>query len=293
MHKIIDKYSVKMTKLILSDLWFEDSIESDSLEKLTKDIIVKPILSLNKGVTEIKITHAGTDLDPAFEVDQWLGYNYPTLIYHHGNNERPFDYGKTSKNTFKTILYPNLSSIQGNIITIRAPFHAGTLKKFTSKMRNLSNFTSMIAASTNLVEQLVQNLKNNNSPKITIIGLSLGGWVTNLHRSMYNSANQNIPIFAGAALDRIFVDSYYKKLVHDQALSNRKVLFDALNFEAMFNSVTDMNLFPVLAKYDQYIQYEQQKTCYSNYPIVLLEKGHITGALDRRSLFKHILNHIQ
>lgn len=215
------------------------------------------------------------------------------MIYHHGNNERPFDYGKTSKNTFKTILYPNLSSIQGNIITIRAPFHAGTLKKFTSKMRNLSNFTSMIAASTNLVEQLVQNLKNNNSPKITIIGLSLGGWITNLHRSMYNSANQYIPIFAGAALDRIFVDSYYKKLVYDQALLNRKVLFDALNFEALFNSVTDMNLFPVLAKYDQYIQYEQQKTCYSNYPIVLLKKGHITGALDSKSLFKHILNHIQ
>lgn len=39
MHKIIDKYSVTMTKLILSDLWFEDSIESDSLEKLTKDIM--------------------------------------------------------------------------------------------------------------------------------------------------------------------------------------------------------------------------------------------------------------
>ena len=53
-----------------------------------------------EGTFEVRaVTPAGI-LDPAFKVEKWLGTGHPTIIYHHGNNERPFDYGKAAKTPF-------------------------------------------------------------------------------------------------------------------------------------------------------------------------------------------------
>lgn len=292
MHEFLDKYSVAMTQLILKDKWFESSLESDSLIELTKKINMEAIKSLQPSITELEVKYNGSSFDPAFEVIKWLGYDYPTLIYHHGNNERPFSYKKTSKNTFKSIIYPHVDTLNCNIITIRAPFHNGTLKEFTTLMKDLSNFTAMIAISTNLIEQIIVHLKSNQSPKVTVVGLSLGGWIVNLHRSVYNTAHQYIPIFAGASLDSLFTDSFYKKLVSEEAILERSHLHDILNFEKNFKLVKEANVFPVLAKFDQYIDYTTQKESYSSYPVVVLNKGHITGALDSTRLYNHIQNYI-
>ena len=50
------------------------------------------------------------DLDPAFRVEKWFGADYPSVIYHHGNNERPFDYRKRAKNSFMNIFVKERAS---------------------------------------------------------------------------------------------------------------------------------------------------------------------------------------
>ena len=65
----------------------------------------------------------------------------------------------------------------------------------------------LLSVSVKLIEALVQYLKSEGNGKIMVLGISLGGWVTNLHRSFYNSADIYVPIFAGAALGEVFVTS--------------------------------------------------------------------------------------
>lgn len=292
MHTFLDKYSVFMTSLLIKDKWFEQSTQSQSLIELCHQIDVSKIYSLEENTVELDVIFENTLLDPAFQVVQWLGYEYPTIIYHHGNNERPFDYRLSSKNTFRSILYTVRQEVKANLITIRAPFHTGTLKQFTSKMKDLHHFTQMIATSTNVIQSLVQHLKEQNCPKVVIVGLSLGGWVSNLHRSVYNSADVYIPIFARAALDSLFTKSYYAKLVSETAIVKPQVLKEVLNFEQQFSLISTKNIYPLLAKYDQFIEYSVQKSIYDDYDISTIEKGHITGALAATDIRQHILSAI-
>jgi len=47
-------------------------------------------------------------------------------------------------------------------------------------------------------------------------------------------------------------------------------------------------VFPLLSRYDQFIQYERQKGIYLPENITVLEKGHITGSMDFKALREHI-----
>ena len=49
------------------------------------------------------------------------------------------------------------------------------------------------------------------------------------------------------------------------------------------------NLFPLLGKYDQFIDYNVQKESYKGYPLKAMECGHVTGALSTKILKEHIL----
>jgi hypothetical protein len=292
MNAFLDKYSVAMTSLLIKDKWFEKSLSSKHLIDRCLEI---PVVKVDKLKEEVKETNTyvnGVAFDAAYAVVKWLGYDFPTIIYHHGNNERPFDYRMSSKNTFKSVLYSEREKIQANLITIRAPFHQESLKTFTSKMKHLELFTGMLAVSTNLIEGLVSHLKAHSCPRVMVTGLSLGGWVVNLHRSVYNTADVYVPIFAGAALDRLFKDSYYRKLVSFQALENESALADVLNLEEAFKKISTKNVYPLLAKEDQFIEYEVQRHSYDSDNLKTINKGHITGALASAELREHILAHL-
>jgi hypothetical protein len=220
----------------------------------------------------------------------WLGPTYPTIIYHHGNNESPFHYGIGSKNTFKSILYKNKDEIDANLISLRAPYHNNGLKYYFKKMGRLSEFTAMLSTSVNLVESLVQLLRNRGCSRVAVSGLSLGGWVTNLHRSFYNTAQVYIPIFAGASLGELFLTSCYQKLVSDLAKENPEKIRACLNFVEDFRNIEEDNVCPLLAKFDQIIEFNVQSQCYEKHKIAVINKGHITGALSSEELRKHILS---
>lgn len=292
MHAFIDKYSVAMTALLMKNYrWFSDSVDSPGFQNQLSDIAMTLPLIEGEGVYELEATSSVGSLDPAFHVVKWLGPEYPTIIYHHGNNETPFHYGIGSKNTFQSILYKNKDEIDANLISLRAPYHNNSLKYYFEKMSKLSEFTTMLSTSVNLVESLVQMLRNSGCERVAVSGLSLGGWVTNLHRTFYNSAHVYIPIFAGASLGELFLTSCYRQLSSDLAKGNPEIIRACLNFDQEFKRIQKENVYPLLAKYDQIIEFNVQSLCYERQQLAVINKGHITGALASKELREHILRH--
>jgi len=267
--------------------FFSQSIKSESFESLVNAVSVPEIEISGEGTFDLTTETTGGSLEVAYRVEKWLGDDYPTLIYHHGNNERPFDYRKGAKNTFLNIFVRGRDAFKINLIVVRAPFHDLSLKEYQEKMTDLKNFMNMIAASVKVNEALIRALQGD-QPVLTS-GISLGGWVTNLHRSIYNTSAIYIPLLAGSFLGELFLCSKYKRLAGQLALQQPDQVRELLNFDKTFNKVSEMNVFPLLARYDQYIEYEVQRESYVGMAVKTIEAGHVTAAVSASELRAHIL----
>ncbi len=293
MHAFLDKYSVTMTSLLMKNhLWFNHSIESPSYKEILDSIDLQLPKISKEGIYEVPATCSVGFIDPAFEVIQWIGSDVPTLIYHHGNNEQPFSYKPWSKNTFRSIVLKNKEHFKTNIINIRAPFHNNGMGFYLEKVGDLATFTAMLCGSTALLEALVQYLESKGNAPIMLSGLSLGGWVVNLHKCFFDTADVYVPMLSGAALDQLFTSSYYKKLTSKQAKEHPDVLMQVLNFEKEYSACNLKNVYPLLARFDQFIVYETQSLCYGKTPVKILKKGHITAALSSDLLHDHLVEHL-
>lgn len=270
--------------------FFAQSIQSPSWEEQVAGVDLTIPSVEGEGIYEIKAKTLVGELDPAFRVARWKGSEYPTIIYHHGNNERPFDFKKGAKNTFFHIFLRSAKMPEANLIVVRAPFHNCPLKYYQEKMLELSNFMAMIATSVKLNEELIRQVRKISSQTILTTGISLGGWVTNLHRAIYNTSTAYAPIMAGTLLGELFLQSKYRKMSSSLALNSPEVIRKTLNFNSLFGKQNTPNVFPLLARYDQFIEYEVQKESYKDYPLKTIENGHITGALNTRELRNHLLS---
>jgi len=291
-HILFDKLTVAIASTALGkNRFFSESIESPGYQEYLEDITLS-VPSLEEGIHEAEAKTSNETLDTAYYVAQWKGWDYPTIIYHHGNNERPFDFSRLAKNSFKNIFMDPSEPIDANLIAIRAAFHHSTLKAYQKKITHLSNFMAMLAASTQLTEALVDELRKKTDSQVIVSGISLGGWATNLHRTFYNTADAYVPLLAGAALDHLFTDSPYRKMGGQLARNNPQQIKNTLNFENAFRKVSDDNVFPLLGRYDQYIQYTRQKEAYRQDRINILNTGHVTSFLAGKNLRAHILNQL-
>jgi len=289
-HIFLDRLTATVASATLGkNKFFSESVESPGYKEHLEDVSLS-VSSLEKGIHELQAGTSSGKMDPAYYVAQWKGKGYPTIIYHHGNNERPFDFSRFAKNSFKNIFMDSKEPIDANLIAIRAPFHNASLKEYQKKINHLSNFVGMLSVSVRLVEEIIHRLKDQGIAPVLISGISLGGWITNLHRSYYNTADVYVPLLAGAALDHLFTDSVYRKMGGRIARENPEKIQAILNFEEDFQKITDDNVFPLLGRYDQYIQYKRQKKSYTTANIKVLKTGHITGFLAAKELKNHILS---
>lgn len=187
------------------------------------------------------------------------GATAPTLVFHHGSGDIPYH------RRFKRILRaagPDGDALPGvNLIATPSPYNR-TRREYFSAIRDLRRFATLIAGSTVLIEGIRQALPGSSS--FVVSGISLGGWVTNLHHACFDTAQEYRPIFAGAALDALFTDSAYSALTSRRALADR--------------------VFPLLARYDQYISLERQGGIYLPENVTIAEKGHVTGTADNQTL---------
>ena len=234
---------------------------------------------------EIISLRAGTltgELKARYRIAQWKGKEYPTIIYHHGASEIPFDYG------FKKIFPYKKMKIDTNLILIQAPFHASR-SAFKRGMATLENYTAMIATSIQVIEKLIEEIKEINKKAINISGSSLGGFITNFHHIYYNSADNYIPLLAGLNMYDALFESIYSKSVSEPDIKTKNKLSEIFNLADEFASLDNSNVYPLLAKHDQLVRYEIQKKSYNVCPVSTFNSGHATGALAAKRLREHIL----
>jgi hypothetical protein len=291
-HVFLDTFTASMGRMIKDKKkFFANSTNSSSFNEYLQSLqITLPASIDNQDTYQLSFETEHGPIDMAFRVEKWIDYDHPTLIYHHGNNERPFDYSKKSKNTFRSIFVNARDEFDINIIVVRAPFHTLSLSKYQQSMTDLSNFMIMISSSVKLNESLILHLKKKNDAQTITCGISLGGWCTNLHRSFFNSSTLYIPLLAGTFLGDLFVHSKYRNFVSKNALQNYEKIQHLLNFNDDFQKVTQKNVFPLLARHDQFVRYDIEKTSYKNYPLSSLESGHVTGSLNSKGIRNHIKN---
>ncbi|MBN1763525.1 MAG: hypothetical protein JW878_10730 [Methanomicrobia archaeon] len=289
-HAILDIITVSLSGAALrSHKFFSRSIECPSLvEHLDNTVVQLPEIA-GQGKYEVGADTLVGNLDPAFYITQWKGDEYATILYHHGSNERPFDFRRGSPTTFKNIFLRTKQPIQANLIALCAPFHRTSITYYVTKLGDLANFVAMLSVSVKVIDELVLYLKQRQCPRVMVSGISLGGWITNIHRAYYNTADVYVPLLAGAALGDIFTTSIYRKMTGRLAQENPAVLRRVLDFENAFKQVETDNVYPLLARHDQIIRYDRQRPCYGERRITTLEKGHVTAALVPGDLRAHIL----
>ncbi len=273
--------------------FFAKSIESPTLQEQIACIELSIPSIDTEGIFDVNAKTPAGKLDPAFCVAQWKGNDYPTIIFHHGNNERPFDFKKGAKNTFWQIFINTPEKLDVNLIVVRAPFHNCTLKEYQNSMVELGNFAAMIATSAKINEELIMQIRKISLKPIITSGISLGGWVTNLHRAVYNTSTAYAPLMAGTYLGELFLKSKYRKMVSGIAHHNPETIRKVLNFNRVFENKNTTNVFPLLARYDQFIEYDLQRKSYNGYPLNTIETGHITGAINSNVLRKHVIHVLQ
>jgi hypothetical protein len=211
----------------------------------------------------------------------WAGGDKPSLIFHHGSGENKY----TAR--LRKIL-PRTVQSGMNILAVSVPYNRN-MKEYLHAIGSLERFAFLLASSVRLFESLGLWLREQGKGTITASGISLGGWITNLHFSIYDSLDEYRPIFAGAAVEHLFTNTVYRKMATPEARKNPEVLRKVLNFEDLFLSRDRRKVFPLMARYDQFIRLERQSRIYLPDQITIIDKGHITGAMDVKSLREHLL----
>jgi hypothetical protein len=240
---------------------------------------------------EVTVTTLGGPLTVGLLLGHDAGAEAPVIVTHHGNNERAFDLGRRSKNFLnRALLEPTPPA--ATLVLLRAPFHAGSLREYTAASGDLRTWMGMLAASVSTMDAVVDRYGRAGGVPTILTGSSLGGWVVNLHRAFRNSADLYVPMLAGAHLGRQLVESTYRWMVSREALRHADELRALLDFEVPF-TVTDRNVAPLLARYDQYARLDHQLGGYGDTPVALLDTGHVGAALASAALRGHVVRQLE
>jgi len=283
-HGLIDTVAISAGALFFPG-YFRNKVESVSFEEHLKGISLKvPELNDEKEYN-IKTSTLVGELDAAVRLVQWKGTEYPTVIYHHGAMEIPYDYG------FKNIFPLNKVAVPVNLFLIRAPFHTQR-KSFMKGMVATENWLAMMAVSIQVIEQVIGQVRSKSDQQILLGGTSLGGFVSNLHHIHFNSADVYTPLLAGLAMHDTFLYSVYRKAVDKFPKSQPELMTRLFDFQPAFEQSGHQHnhVFPLLGKYDAIVRFEVQRDSYAGLVVETMEKGHTTGALSYEALRKHMLD---
>lgn len=289
-HELVDIGTVRASALLLRDSkFFARSLDSRPLVEVANESEAGVDGLRSAGEQTVPVDTPMGTFEAAYMPWQWRGPDYPTLIYHHGSGERPFDFGRFSSNSFRRVVAAADEAIPANVVVVRAPFHDGSNTEYARAMGDLENFVGMLAASVALIDALATRATDRTSSPVLASGISLGGWAVNLHRACFDTVDRYAPIFAGDALGEMFVSSVYRKMIAGPAQRRPEHLREVLDFTEEFRAVGAANCAPLLARYDRIIEYDRQRPAYAGTPLSVLDTGHVTGSLATDRLRNHIL----
>ena len=295
-HELIDVATIRLSGVLLGEAkFFARSVDALPLVDVTTET-TPPVDEVGDpstaGRCDVVVETPLGEFETAYLPWQWLGPEYPTLVYHHGSGERPFDVGRFSTNSFRRLFLGQEEDLPVNLIAVRAPFHDGSSREYARAMGDLNNFVGMLAASTGLLDALTERIADRTDGPVVLSGISLGGWAVNLHRACFESADRYVPLFAGAALGEMFVSSVYRYMTADAARRRPSRLRRLLDFDDAFRAVEADDCAPLLGRYDRIIEYDCQRPSYTGMSLAVLNRGHVTGALAAATLREHVLGGI-
>lgn len=262
--------------------FFREGIEAVPLREMPEGVELDFSPAEKEGEYSVPVRYGDIEGIARYSLLNWAGKKAPGLVFHHGSGE--INYTQRIRKIFQREKHSRI-----NVIAVSIPFNR-SIKEYLYGIGSLGRFSFLLASSVRLTESLGVWLKNLGSEKIAVSGISLGGWITNLHYSVYGSLDEYRPIFAGAALDHLFTDTVYKEMSASPAQEHPEIIKEVLNFEDAFRAKNANTVFPLLARYDQFIRFERQKEIYLPENVTVLEKGHITGSMDVKALRKHIFD---
>ena len=221
-------------------------------------------------------------VDSGLFVGQWLGPDRPTIIYHHGTRERPFS-SNPYRNSFKRVLLDADRPFEANLIAVRAPLHTLGFRAYLDRLTEAPNLVAMLTVPVELTEALVDRLDG----RVMVSGLSLGGFVTNLHRTFHDSADVYAPILAGTLYSDVVLNAAFRHVTADRAKARPDTVRELVDFEEGFREA-ESEVRPLLGRYDANVRYEPQRRAYGGLPVRTLEKGHLTATLATEALREHV-----
>lgn len=300
-HYLIDTVAISVGAFFYPK-YFRNKVKSKSLTEHFNEIAldmpkIEFTTNADKQEYDVNVSSFIGSLNAGFCLQQWLGLEYPTIIYHHGASEIPYDYG--FKNIFP-VHKKGSAAIKANLFSVRAVFHDNR-KNFMQGMAKTENWLVMMAVSVKVIEQIIAQVRQQEQHQqkskahedkqgiITVSGTSLGGFITNLHHIYYNSADRYKPLLAGTAMHEAFLNSVYSRSVDKAALRDVETMTELFDFQKEFAKNDKGNVFPLLAKHDAIVQYKVQGDSYAGLEIATIDKGHVTGALSYNLLRQHIL----
>ena len=293
-HGCLDRIGASIGSFVYrKSRFFGASLKTESI-RTAIDAMRVEITDFQSGLWHDVIAYGSDNqFKTGYYVYNWEGFHAPTLLYIHGSGEHPKDFSRFSDNSFRKIFTQDNGRLNPpmNVILLIAPFHEGTQQAYIEALGHLSNYIGMLAATTVLLNELASRLVQQGCPAVYAAGFSLGGWVVNLHRAYFGKyIKRYIPICAGTRPEAVFLRSQYNKLTAESALNNPTILREKLNFEADFQANKALDCFPLLFRYDQLIELEEQLPGYHALDVQIIEKGHFTGQQAIDQLRNHIFN---
>lgn len=283
-HAFLDSLVSLPAFFLKNKKYFRDSITSKTIAENLDNISLSVPEIKGEGVYEVTAETLIGRVNPAFKIAQWKGKEYTTIIYHHGASEIPYDF------SFNKVFPVKKKDIPANLIAIRSAFSKST-KDFTTGIKDVSSYIVILTVSVVLTEKIIKYCRKQGVEEIVFTGLSLGGFVGNLHHLYYNNADIYKPILAGTKIADALLDeeSTYHKMASSRARIKIEDLRKLLNFDKEFSQKDNSNVYPLLGKYDGVIKYNVQSKSYDKERISTMNKGHLTGSISFNRIREHIL----
>jgi hypothetical protein len=278
-HRFIDRFVAGMGGLYGESLrFFNRNIESLAVADLIRGAEIPEVSDLSELPTDeiaVTVNLPNGAVATRCRIVQDRRPAAPVLIFHHGSGDHPY-HTRIRKIMRAATEESRLGEF--TIIATDSPYNISR-KEYFGAVGDLEKFAAILAASTVLIEAIVQAVRRTPGSRITVTGISLGGWISNLHHAFLDTADEYRPVFAGAAPDALFLDSAYTRLTSAKALANPDRISAVLNFEDAFIAVPNAHVHALLGRYDQYVMLDRQRSVYRDENLTIIDRGHVTGSI--------------
>ena len=247
--------------------FFSGSMETATFEEHMDNTHVSlPRLS-GSDLQPVPIQSLAGEITAGVRVVVWTGATAPTIIFHQGGGEIPFD--QTISAAYRQGPSPTV-----NVIAVKTPFQT-TQTELAESFVHFNNYVAMIASVVQTTEALIQSQDLAASSRVLVGGYSLGGFVSGRHHIIYNTADAYVPFVSGTAHAEIFLTTVRASKI---ARKQKEILRSRLNFTKNWAASDNSNVFPVLSRYDQLNRLAVQGPSYGDMALDIWTGGHLYGA---------------